>query len=50
MRRFWRLAHRLSPRALVHYALLMCYYPTTAIAWILGAVNGILYFSLERAV
>ena len=46
MRRFWRLAHRLSPRALVHYALLMCYYPTTAIAWILGAVNGILYFSL----
>jgi cellulose synthase/poly-beta-1,6-N-acetylglucosamine synthase-like glycosyltransferase len=46
VRRFWRLAHRLSPRALVHYALLMCYYPTTAVAWILGAVNGILYFSL----
>jgi cellulose synthase/poly-beta-1,6-N-acetylglucosamine synthase-like glycosyltransferase len=46
VRRFWRLAHRLSPRALVHYALLMCYYPTTAVAWFLGALNGILYFSL----
>ncbi len=44
--RLWRLAHRLSPRALAHYSLLMCYYPTVAIAWVLGALNGILYFSL----
>ncbi|MBA3262879.1 MAG: glycosyltransferase, partial [Thermoleophilaceae bacterium] len=44
--RFWRSAHRLSPRALVHYLLLTCYYPTAAIAWILGAVNSILYFAL----
>jgi cellulose synthase/poly-beta-1,6-N-acetylglucosamine synthase-like glycosyltransferase len=46
MRRFWRAAHRLSPRAFVHYVLLMAYYPTTAVAWILGALNGILYFTL----
>lgn len=45
-RRFWRSAHRLGPRALLHYLLLTCYYPTAAIAWILGAVNAILYFAL----
>ena len=45
-RRFLRLAPRLSPRALVHYLLLTCYYPTAAIAWVLGAVNAILYFTL----
>jgi cellulose synthase/poly-beta-1,6-N-acetylglucosamine synthase-like glycosyltransferase len=46
MRRFWRLWYRLSPRALVHYLLLMAYYPTAAVAWTLGAVNGLLYFAL----
>ena len=39
-------AHRLGPRAIVHYLLLTAYYPTAAIAWILGAVNAILYFAL----
>jgi len=29
----------------MHYALLTCYYPTAGIAWALGALNGILYFS-----
>jgi cellulose synthase/poly-beta-1,6-N-acetylglucosamine synthase-like glycosyltransferase len=46
VRRFWRLARRLSPRALAHYSLLVSYYPTAAIAWILGALNGLLYFTL----
>jgi cellulose synthase/poly-beta-1,6-N-acetylglucosamine synthase-like glycosyltransferase len=46
VRRFWRMAHRLGPRSLLHYLLLTCYYPTAAIAWILGAVNAILYFAL----
>ena len=45
-KRFWRSAHRLGPRSLLHYFLLTCYYPTAAIAWILGAVNAILYFAL----
>jgi cellulose synthase/poly-beta-1,6-N-acetylglucosamine synthase-like glycosyltransferase len=44
--RFWRRGLRLGPRALIHYLLLTCYYPTAAIAWILGAVNSILYFAL----
>src|SRR6185295_6157965 len=46
LRRFWRMAHRLRPRAFLHYLLLTAYYPTAAIAWILGAVNTILYFTL----
>jgi cellulose synthase/poly-beta-1,6-N-acetylglucosamine synthase-like glycosyltransferase len=46
LRRFWRMAHRLRPRAFLHYLLLTAYYPTAAIAWILGAVNAILYFTL----
>jgi cellulose synthase/poly-beta-1,6-N-acetylglucosamine synthase-like glycosyltransferase len=45
-RRFLSVARRLSPRVLIHYALLMSYYPTAAIAWILGAVNAALYFTL----
>jgi cellulose synthase/poly-beta-1,6-N-acetylglucosamine synthase-like glycosyltransferase len=44
--RFWRVGHRLGLRAFVHYVLLTCYYPTAAIAWMLGAVNAILYFTL----
>jgi len=46
VRRFWRKAHRLGPRAMLHYLLLTAYYPTAAIAWILGALNSILYFAL----
>jgi hypothetical protein len=44
--RFWKVAHRLSPRALAHYSLLLAYYPTAAVAWVLGGLNGILYFAL----
>jgi hypothetical protein len=44
---FWRCAHRLSPRQILHYALLMSYYPTTATAWILGIFNGALYMALH---
>ncbi len=44
--KLWRVAHRLSPRSLANYAYLLCYYPTVAIAWVLGALNGLLYFSL----
>jgi cellulose synthase/poly-beta-1,6-N-acetylglucosamine synthase-like glycosyltransferase len=46
VKRFWRMAHKLGPRSLMHYLLLTCYYPTAAIAWILGAVNAILYFTM----
>ena len=39
LRRFWRLAPRLSFPRRVHYALLMSYYPATAISWVLGVSN-----------
>ena len=38
-------APALAPRAR-SLLLLLCYYPTVAIAWVLGALNGLLYFSL----
>ena len=41
--RFWRSAHRLSPRRFLHYLLLASYYPTTAIAFVLGILNGALF-------
>jgi cellulose synthase/poly-beta-1,6-N-acetylglucosamine synthase-like glycosyltransferase len=44
---FLRMAPRLTPRQILHYALLMSYYPTVAISWILGIANGILYMTLD---
>ena len=43
LRRFWRLAPRLSFARRVHYALLMSYYPATAISWVLGVSNLVAY-------
>jgi cellulose synthase/poly-beta-1,6-N-acetylglucosamine synthase-like glycosyltransferase len=45
--RFWGRARKLTPRQIVHYALLLSYYPTSAVAWILGVLNGILYLTLH---
>jgi cellulose synthase/poly-beta-1,6-N-acetylglucosamine synthase-like glycosyltransferase len=49
MRQFFRRGWRFRPVQLFHYALLMSYYPSTAIAWILGAVSGILYLDVGAA-
>ena len=46
LRQFWRRAAGLRGHGLLHYLLLTCYYPTVAIAWILGAFNGLAYFTL----
>ena len=46
LRRFWRIAHRLPPRQVANYALLLSYYPTTAIAWMLGILSCTLYLTL----
>jgi cellulose synthase/poly-beta-1,6-N-acetylglucosamine synthase-like glycosyltransferase len=46
LRRFWRIAHRLPPRQIANYALLLSYYPTTAIAWTLGILSCTLYLTL----
>jgi cellulose synthase/poly-beta-1,6-N-acetylglucosamine synthase-like glycosyltransferase len=45
--RFWGRARKLTPRQVIHYALLLSYYPTSAIAWILGVLNSILYLTLH---
>nr|WP_275586384.1 glycosyltransferase family 2 protein [Geodermatophilus normandii] len=43
LRRFWRLAPRLSIGRLAHYALLMSYYPAAAVSWVLGTTNLVAY-------
>ncbi|WP_236029665.1 glycosyltransferase family 2 protein [Paractinoplanes lichenicola] len=46
MRKFWRLARKLGPGKALHYGLLMSYYPLTALAWLLGALNAFCYLAL----
>ncbi len=43
---FWRCFWRLRPRQLLHYGLIMTFYPTMALAWILGAINAVLYLGV----
>jgi cellulose synthase/poly-beta-1,6-N-acetylglucosamine synthase-like glycosyltransferase len=42
-RDFWRCWWRLRPGQLLHYGLIMTFYPSMALAWILGAINAVLY-------
>jgi cellulose synthase/poly-beta-1,6-N-acetylglucosamine synthase-like glycosyltransferase len=39
---FWRRARRLAPRRALHYLLLMTFYPSMALSWVLGSVNAVL--------
>lgn len=39
---FWRRAHRLPGRRRLHYLLLMSFYPSMALSWILGSTNAVL--------
>jgi nicotinamide riboside transporter PnuC len=43
---FAKVMWRLGFRRALHYALLMSYYPLTAVAWLLGAVNAVCYLVL----
>ena len=43
LRKFVHFARRLSPGRRTHYALLMSYYPSAALAWILGSFNMAIY-------
>jgi cellulose synthase/poly-beta-1,6-N-acetylglucosamine synthase-like glycosyltransferase len=45
-RQFGRAMFRLSPRQLLHYIVLLTYYPTTGTAWLLGTLNAMLYLTL----
>jgi cellulose synthase/poly-beta-1,6-N-acetylglucosamine synthase-like glycosyltransferase len=42
-RDFWRRVWRLGPGQLMHYALILNFYPSIAGAWVLGAINSLLY-------
>ncbi len=42
-------ARKMSPRSFWHYTLLMSYYPATAVAWLLGALNSVLYLGFGVA-
>jgi len=39
LRLFWRVAGKLAFRRRLHYGLLMSYYPSAAISWVLGVTN-----------
>jgi len=43
---FWRRFFRLSPGRLMHYGLIVTFYPSMAIGWLLGAVNALLFLAL----
>ena len=45
-RQFHHSMFRLERRQLLHYIVLLSYYPTTATAWLLGTLNGALYLTL----
>jgi len=42
----WRHMAHLRPSAILHYGLTLNFYPSMAIAWILGALNSCLYLTL----
>ena len=43
LRKFWRHLPRLRPGRALHYLFLMSYYPSAAIAWMLGTFNLVAY-------
>jgi cellulose synthase/poly-beta-1,6-N-acetylglucosamine synthase-like glycosyltransferase len=45
-RQFGRAMFRLAPGQLVHYIVLLSYYPTIGTAWLLGTINSVLYLTL----
>jgi cellulose synthase/poly-beta-1,6-N-acetylglucosamine synthase-like glycosyltransferase len=46
VRRFAAMLWRLGPARALHYGLLMSYYPLTAAAWLLGALNAACFLLL----
>ncbi|WP_127499665.1 glycosyltransferase family 2 protein [Actinoplanes solisilvae] len=44
--KFLKLVVKLGPGRALHYGLLMSYYPLTALAWLLGALNAFCYLVL----
>jgi cellulose synthase/poly-beta-1,6-N-acetylglucosamine synthase-like glycosyltransferase len=46
LKTYWRRVFRLSPGRLLHYGLIVTFYPSMAIGWILGAVNAVLFLAV----
>ena len=42
-RTVWRIFFKLSPRARLHYFLMLTYYPMTALTWLLGIISSMTY-------
>jgi cellulose synthase/poly-beta-1,6-N-acetylglucosamine synthase-like glycosyltransferase len=43
LRQVWRVGFRLRPGAMLHYAMMLTYYPSVAIGWIFGIVISACY-------
>jgi cellulose synthase/poly-beta-1,6-N-acetylglucosamine synthase-like glycosyltransferase len=39
----WKVFWKLSPKAMIHYLLMLTYYPFTALTWLLAVVSSVLY-------
>jgi cellulose synthase/poly-beta-1,6-N-acetylglucosamine synthase-like glycosyltransferase len=39
----WRVFFKLSPRSMLHYFLMLIFYPVTALTWLLGMVSTSIY-------
>ncbi|GAA2144201.1 cellulose synthase catalytic subunit [Kitasatospora kazusensis] len=40
---YWRAARQLSPGRLLNYTLMVCFYPTAGLTWLLGGLSSVLY-------
>jgi cellulose synthase/poly-beta-1,6-N-acetylglucosamine synthase-like glycosyltransferase len=43
IRQFWRVAFKLRPGALLHYSLMLTYYPSIAIGWVVSMIISACY-------
>ncbi len=42
-RTVWKIFFKLSPRARLHYVLMLTYYPMSALTWLLGIASSLVY-------
>lgn len=41
----WRVFFKLSPKAMLHYFLMLTFYPITALTWLLGVASTMIYLT-----
>ncbi|GAB2606011.1 cellulose synthase catalytic subunit [Streptomyces capparidis] len=46
LKQYWRVAPRLSPGRLLNYTLMVVYYPSAALNWLLGGLSCVLFLGL----